>query len=327
MAQQLSLLPKLVAAAVVTSELNKAKRDLPDLASYDIILVSTSGGKDSQAMLSYVCELAEAAGVRDRVVCVHADLGQLEWSGCPDLAQKQADFYGVPLHIVKRDKGDILEHVLVKHQQNLDRGKERAPWPSYQIRDCTKQHKIQPIYKVMTKLVREWNAARKAAGDTEKRRCRVLDCQGLRAEESRKRERQEPLELNGEATNKTVREVTTWLPIHDWTTEQVWDRINADGCPHHWAYDAGMPRLSCCFCFYAVLSYKGRPKAAEEQTLWLLAAYYNRDLLERYIEVERETGYTYVQNFEMAELRRVLDAGWTPPKADALKGLNFNWCD
>jgi 3'-phosphoadenosine 5'-phosphosulfate sulfotransferase (PAPS reductase)/FAD synthetase len=309
---------------------------LPSLSDYDIIMVSTSGGKDSQAMLSYICDLAEAEGVRDRVQAVHADLGEMEWGGCPELAAEQAEFYGVPFHVVQRSQGDILEHVLTKHANNVKRGKERPPWPGYQIRDCTSDHKRGQIWTAYTKVVREWNAARRAAGKA-KRPCKVLDCQGLRAEESRKRERQPGLAYNKGASNKNkteawvlehgVRAVYTWLPIQDWSTEQVWERINADGAPHHWAYDIGMPRLSCCFCFYAVLSVKGAPKAAVDQTLWLLAGYHNRALLDRYIAVEAETGYTYVQGFEMTELRTVLDAGWEPPRAAALADLRFEFCD
>ena len=43
----------------------------PDLTTYDQILVNSSAGKDSQAMLDVVNEQAEAAGVKDRVVVVH----------------------------------------------------------------------------------------------------------------------------------------------------------------------------------------------------------------------------------------------------------------
>lgn len=47
----------------------------PDLRSYDVLLVNSSGGKDSQAMLDHVVRLAREAGVADRIVVVHCDLG------------------------------------------------------------------------------------------------------------------------------------------------------------------------------------------------------------------------------------------------------------
>src|ERR1039457_6176602 len=48
----------------------------PDLGSYDIILASISGGKDSQTMLRLLVARCRAAGVPlERIVCVFADLG------------------------------------------------------------------------------------------------------------------------------------------------------------------------------------------------------------------------------------------------------------
>lgn len=70
------------------------------LENYDWIVVSTSGGKDSQTMLRRVVALAEAAGVKDRVVAVHADMGQVEWPGVPELAAEQAAHYGVRFEVV-----------------------------------------------------------------------------------------------------------------------------------------------------------------------------------------------------------------------------------
>ena len=37
------------------------------LAQYDWIVINTSAGKDSQAMLDYVCKFAENLGVKDSV--------------------------------------------------------------------------------------------------------------------------------------------------------------------------------------------------------------------------------------------------------------------
>lgn len=57
----------------------------PDLASYDVILVNTSAGRDSQAALRVVAETARAAGVSERVLAVHYDLGRVGWEGARDL--------------------------------------------------------------------------------------------------------------------------------------------------------------------------------------------------------------------------------------------------
>ncbi|GAA3852986.1 hypothetical protein ACFS2C_18120 [Prauserella oleivorans] len=64
--------------------------EMPNLAAYDVILVNSSGGKDSQAMLDEVCTLAEAVGVLDRITVLHCALGHVEWPGTSELARKRA---------------------------------------------------------------------------------------------------------------------------------------------------------------------------------------------------------------------------------------------
>lgn len=64
--------------------------DQIDLASFDCIVINTSAGKDSQAMMDYVVGLARAAGVLHKVIAVHADLGRVEWKGTRELAETHA---------------------------------------------------------------------------------------------------------------------------------------------------------------------------------------------------------------------------------------------
>jgi hypothetical protein len=59
-----------------------------NLRDYDLILINTSAGKDSQAMLDHVVALAKEAGVMDRLVAVHCDLGPVEWQGARSLSRK-----------------------------------------------------------------------------------------------------------------------------------------------------------------------------------------------------------------------------------------------
>lgn len=79
----------------------------PDLASYDIILVNTSPGRDSQAALRVVAETARAAGVCERVLAVHCDLGRVEWEDTRDLAAEQAAHCPSPVVVCRRDRGDL----------------------------------------------------------------------------------------------------------------------------------------------------------------------------------------------------------------------------
>ncbi len=88
----------------------------PDLHSYDYIVINSSGGKDSQAQLTAVIELADAQGYpRDKIVVVHADLGRAEWEGTKSLAQLQADHYGVSFEVVQREQNDLIDQIDERH--------------------------------------------------------------------------------------------------------------------------------------------------------------------------------------------------------------------
>lgn len=66
--------PDTTGSRTVPSAATVTDAPVPSLTDYDVILVNSSAGKDSQASLDVVVEQARAAGVLDRVVVVHADL-------------------------------------------------------------------------------------------------------------------------------------------------------------------------------------------------------------------------------------------------------------
>ncbi|MFC7992140.1 hypothetical protein ACFUV2_22800 [Streptomyces pilosus] len=117
----------------------------------DWVVVSSSGGKDSQAMLSYVVRRAKALGMLDKVVVVHADLGRAEWEGTRELAELQARLCGVRRFEVVTSGVDFLDRVETRHgklkakaeEEALERGEDPAQakvapaWPSSSARWCT----------------------------------------------------------------------------------------------------------------------------------------------------------------------------------------------
>ena len=100
------------------------------------------------------------------------------------------------------------------------------------------------------------------------------------------------------------RTVDNWLPIHEWTEAQVWDLIRSKGLPYHYAYDLGMPRLSCALCIFA-------PKEA-----LLLAGYHNRELLAEYVAVEERIGHTFQHGKPLVQIQNALAAGHVPGKVE-----------
>jgi len=248
----------------------------PDLGSYDVIVINSSAGKDSQCMLDVVVEQADAANFsRGRIVVVHAHLEGSEWEGVEELAREQAAHYGLRFEIVSRSQG-ILEHA-----------EARGMWPSPTSRWCTSDHKRDQVSKLLTRLRNEF---------LEKRQMRVLSCLGMRAQESPARAKLQPLSQDRRNSNGR-RHVDTWLPLHAWTADQVWGRIKASGVRHHWAYDKGLPRLSCVFCIFA-------PKAA-----LLLAGKLNPEMLQKHVDAERRMGHRFRMDVSLEEIQQEIAAG------------------
>lgn len=247
-----------------------------NLAEFDLIVVNSSAGKDSQTMLDVVCRLAAEQGVLARVVVVHANLGRVEWKGTAALAAAQAAHYGVEYFEMSRPQGDLLTHV-----------EARGKWPSSSARYCTSDHKRGQVAKIITRLARERGARR------------VLNCLGMRADESPSRAKLIELERD-ERLSTTSREVVRWLPIHSMTTAEVWASIKRSGVPHHPAYDLGMPRLSCCFCIFAL-------KAA-----LIVAGRHNPELLDEYVAVEARIGHGFTKRLRIAEVKAAVEAGEQP---------------
>lgn len=248
---------------------------LPDLESYDWIVLNSSGGKDSQAMMDYVAEKIKEKGLTSKTIVVHASLGKYEWPEAMECAGRHAAHYGFRFEVVKRSQNGLLDHV-----------RQRGRWPAKFQRYCTSDHKRGPIWTLFTRLARE----------TGKRPTRILNCMGMRADESNDRALLEPFEVLAKPSNSR-KHVDNWLPIHGWNTWQVWNRIELSGVTPHWAYSKGMPRLSCMFCIFATKS------------ALMVAGKHNRELLNEYVAVEKEIGHTFRHKFPIASIAEALDRG------------------
>src|SRR4051812_40424373 len=139
----------------------------PKLSGYHWIVVSSSAGKDSQAMLDYVVEQCDQCRVpRSRLVVAHADLGRVEWPGTRELAEEQARHYGLAFSAISRPQGDLLHHI-----------EQRGMSPSPSARYCTANHKRAPVSALLTRLAQTSRCEGASL-------VRILNCMGMRAEES-----------------------------------------------------------------------------------------------------------------------------------------------
>lgn len=243
-----------------------------ELIQYDLVLLNTSGGKDSSVMAWKVTKMAEAQGLKDRLVLAHATFRE-EWEGTVDVVKLQAEQLGLPYHVVERGEG-LLDYV-----------RRRKMWPSNKARYCTSDFKRGPIDKLITKL---------APGKT--RLVRVLNVMGIRAEESPTRAKKKPFQVDARRSNGR-RLVDNWLPIFDMKLAEVWQTIKENAIPQHAAYGLGMPRLSCRFCIFS-------PKAA-----LMLAGKHNIELLREYAAVEKEIGHSFRKDLKIQDVLAEVEAG------------------
>lgn len=180
-----------------------------------IFYVSHSGGKDSQAMYSLMCQSIP----HNQIVVVHASLGDVEWPG-----------------IIEHIKQNITHNLNIVQAGKTFLGmvEKRGMWPSSQHRQCTSDLKRNPIEK----FIRHDMKARGGG--------LAINCMGLRAEESSARAKRQPFK---EKTSQSVagRKVWDWLPIFDLSTSEVFQVIAGAGQQPFWAYKSN-ERLSCVFC-------------------------------------------------------------------------------
>ena len=78
-----------------------------------------------------------------------------------------------------------------------------------------------------------------------------------------------------------------WLPIHGLGTADVFHVIAEAGQSPHWAYAAGMSRLSCSFCILAILAILAS-RADLRRAAQLRPGFYRE-----YVALERRMGHTF----------------------------------
>ncbi len=231
-------------------ELSKQVDDLIERGA--LFVINHSAGKDSQAMTIMLRRVVPAR----QLLVVHADLGEVEWDGNID-------------HI-RKTIGDIaFETCRNPNKTLLEMVERRGMWPSPGQRQCTSDLKRGPIERT----IRRYLKAHPEFGGL------VVNCMGIRAEESTARSKQKPFRFHA-GNSKAGREWYDWLPIFDMSKEDVFALIDEAGQKPHWAYAAGMSRLSCVFCIMA--------NRSDLRT----AANLNPDLYSRYVRLERQIGHT-----------------------------------
>jgi Phosphoadenosine phosphosulfate reductase family len=300
---------------------------------YDLFVIHTSGGKDSQTALRRAVAVLGAAGALGRTAALHlwldrpseeGDGPRVEWPQVPELAAEQAARNGLPLadgdgwavwnahrggaplagqeqfagrmHYARRDfEGDLLDDIATRTKR--DKVTMRG-WPTMWTRYCTSDWKTSVGRAFTEHLCEQIRAERGLA-----RPVRVLQMMGFRAEESTARANRPAFGFRQGVSAKASRHVWEWLPIHQLTTAQVWADIRESGVPYHPVYDEGMSRLSCRHCILGSAADLATSKRLSPHT----AAAYER--------VEVDLGDAFQQNRPLASI----------PPSPGPAGFDVHW--
>jgi len=245
-----------------------------------VVAFGISGGKDSSTMVVEVTKWLDSVGhPRESRVCFHADLGLIDWPQTPEFVRMQAELSGVPLQIVRRNRGDMIEKWEQRWAANVKRFEQLecvniiTPWSSSQWRFCTGELKVDPI-----------------AGGLKKRfgGRKILNLVGIRRQESsgrRKAPVSKPMAKLKVKTKGTCG--WQWNPILEYTVADVMEVHKEHSILLHPAYtEFGSDRLSCAFCVVA----------RNADHLAALACKGNHESYMRLIDLEIKSAFSFKPN-------------------------------
>ena len=247
------------------------------------VVASTSGGKDSQAMLITLAGMMDPS----RIVAVTADLGEMEWPDAVATARAQAESLGIEHHVVQPVR-PLLESI-----------RRRGRWPSMGQRYCTSDHKRAPIQKFIRRRFGRVGVVLSATGERWAEnahpgatRCTRRSCRCQRR----------ALEvLDALTLTRGARVVWSWRPVIALSTEQVFERIARAGQRPHPLYARGLRRFSCSCCVFGALSDLRLARAERPAHFAEL------------VQMEADMGHTFRHGFALADIDGVQDDGLVGP--------------
>ena len=195
------------------------------------LVISVSGGKDSDAMLVATVKVYRAMGWSGPIFALFCDLGRIEWAGALEHIRSRCDRLGVRLVVVKRPQGGLVDRwrqrfEAIAAKQDSDGsgggGGEKVGdtplWSSSQHRYCTSHLKEQQADKVIRKIGNAplWSSSqhryctselKEGQADKALRSHSLVICAlGIRKEESSNRAKKPGVWVRPGPTTKTLKE-------------------------------------------------------------------------------------------------------------------------
>ena len=225
-------------------DLNEQIQEL--LAGPVPVAFGLSGGVDGIGAALALFKHLDAIGHRGSRIAIHSDLGVVEHRESLPMCQLAAGHLGIPLVVVRRQKGDMLDRWKQRWQDNLRRYTELRcvklilPWSTAAMRFCTAELKTSIICRDLVE---------RFPGQT------ILSVLGIRAQESPTRAAMPLLLPQPRLVSKAFETMGfNYHPVHTWTKQQVFAYHELSHFPVHDAYKQGLSRVSCIFCILSSLA-------------------------------------------------------------------------
>ena len=278
---------------------NPKKAELSDLMTYDKIIISSSGGKDSAACILYLLDLGIP---RNRIVIWHQSVdggpGGLQFADWPvtepyvrafgealglqtEFQWRENGFYGELMRENSRTNNVQFEHLgnvvtlPTRNGKFSTRRKFPAKAADLKTRWCTAYLKIDVMRLVLN------NHPDYQIG-------KYLVITGERREESANRARY--LNVEKHPCSKNNREVTWWRTVIEWSEQEVWAILEKYRIFPHPAYWLGFSRTSCLGCIFSTADqWATMREIAPEQFKYR-------------VELEKELGHTIDNKLTLSQL-------------------------
>lgn len=211
-------------------------------------------------MLAYLCE--KYPNVPKRVILSDTGWeheGTVEW--CESIVAK----FGLTLEVTRNTNKTFLTMA-----------ENRGKFPGMNQRQCTSDLKRDPIAR--------WT--RQNVSDPV-----IVNCMGIRSEESSGRAKQKRLKRNSRESN-SKRTIWDWQPIKDWTETQVLDYLKEKGIPLHPVY-GHLRRFSCRMCIFM-----GQHEIEQ-------VAKHDPQAIEIISRIEEKIGFSFLQSGYLKDLLKV----------------------
>jgi 3'-phosphoadenosine 5'-phosphosulfate sulfotransferase (PAPS reductase)/FAD synthetase len=263
----------------------KRPTELLPFSSYDHIIISYSGGKDSLAM---ILAMMESGVDPHKIELWHqavdggpGDKRLMDWpcteSYCRATAAalnfpirfqyKEGGFLGELLRENAPTKGVYYETVQGETRYLAPQGRKlatRRKFPAksadLQTRWCSGYLKIDVARRVIN-------------NDSRFAHSRILFLTGERRQESAARSKYKECEPSLKSTTNRNRRTDQWRCVIDWREEHVWDIIKRHGIIPHPAYLLGWGRVSCMACIFGLPDQWASVRHIDRQVTDVLASY------------------------------------------------------